>query len=258
MLDGSHTAVTLPEVVLRHRCCGQGLVKQWRLVLVDSHPMFLQGMCSALGEYPDIRIVGEATNGQAAIELAAQLLPDVVLCAVVLPGISGFEVARAVRRVHPTVAVCLLGTSEDDEQVLMAIRSGAAAYLNKDVDPGALLAMVRRAGRGEYPINESLVSKPQVASRVLQEFRALSGLEVPNPGAYGEDGIFVPITGREVEILDRIARGMINKQIARDLAISDQTVKNHVTSILRKLMVNDRTQAVLTALRRGWIKMPVE
>jgi DNA-binding NarL/FixJ family response regulator len=233
-------------------------VKQWRLVLVDSHPMFLQGMRSALGEYADIRIVGEATNGQAAIGLAAEFLPDVVLCAIVLPGISGFEVTRAIRRKHPSVAVCLMGTSEDDEQVLLAIRSGAAAYLNKDVEPAALLAVVRRAGRGEYPINESLVSKPQVASRVLQEFRALSGLEVPDPGAYGEDGIFVPITGREVEILDRIARGEGNKQIGRSLAISDQTVKNHVTSILRKLTVNDRTQAVMTGLRRGWIKMPEE
>ncbi len=101
-------------------------MKQWRLVLVDSHPMFLQGMRSALAGYADIRIVGEATNGGAAIGLAAELLPDVVLCAVAVPGTDGFEVARAIRREHPTVAVCLLGTSEDDEQVLLAIRSGAA------------------------------------------------------------------------------------------------------------------------------------
>lgn len=118
--------------------------------------------------------------------------------------------------------------------------------------------MVRRAGRGEYPINESLVSKPRLASRVRREYRALSGLEVPNPGAYGDDGILVPITGREFEVLDRIARGEGNKQIGRSRSISDQTVKSHSTSSLRKLTVNDRTQAVMTALRRDRIEMAEE
>ena len=129
-------------------------------------------------------------------------------------------------------------------------RRGAAAFILKDVGPDDLVTIIRRVVSGEYLINDKVFSKPAVASRVLKEFRELA--------VYGQDAapIFAPLSPREVEILDNIAQGMTNKQVAYALSISEQTVKNHMSSILRKLSVNDRTQAVVYAMRQGWIRMP--
>jgi DNA-binding NarL/FixJ family response regulator len=138
---------------------------------------------------------------------------------------------------------------EDDEQLFNSIRAGANAYGTKDIDPEDLIVLIRRVARGEYLINENVLSRPFVASKVLDQFRELAQMdEVSN-------SVFSPLTPREVEILDCVAHGNSNKEIARLLSISDQTVKNHITSILRKLAVNDRTQAVIYALRHGWIKL---
>jgi DNA-binding NarL/FixJ family response regulator len=164
----------------------------------------------------------------------------------------GLEATRVVRRRNPHIAVIILTVHEDDEQLFQAIKVGAAAFSTKDVGQDKLVDMVRRVGRGEYLINENVSTKPFVASRLLKQFRDLAAMD------RNEEGLFAPLTSREIEILDCIARGMSNKAIARNLHISDQTVKNHITSILRKLMVNDRTQAVVYALRRGWIKISDE
>ena len=130
-----------------------------------------------------------------------------------------------------------------------AIRVGAAAYCTKDIEADDLIKLIRRVARGEYLINENVLSRPFVASKVLDQFR-----ELPEADQSSE-GVFSPLTPREVEILDYVAQGNSNKEIARILSISDQTVKNHITSILRKLAVNDRTQAVIYALRHGWIRL---
>ena len=146
--------------------------------------------------------------------------------------------------------VAVLGVlHEDDEQLFHAIRVGASAYAIKDIAAQELISLIRRVGRGEYLINENVLSRPFVASKVLDQFRELASLDEAS------DTVFSPLTPREVEILDCVARGNSNKEIARLLSISDQTVKNHITSILRKLAVNDRTQAVIYALRHGWIKL---
>jgi len=129
------------------------------------------------------------------------------------------------------------------------IRVGASAYAIKDIASEDLISLIRRVGRGEYLINENVLSRPFVASRVLDQFRELAAVDEMS------EAVFSPLTPREVEILDCVARGNSNKEIARLLSISDQTVKNHITSILRKLAVNDRTQAVIYALRHGWIKL---
>ena len=131
-----------------------------------------------------------------------------------------------------------------------AIKAGAAAFILKDVGPDDLVTIIRRVAVGEFLINDKVFAKPAVASRVLKEFRELA--------VYGQEAapIFAPLSPREVEILDNIAQGMTNKQVAYALSISEQTVKNHMSSILRKLSVNDRTQAVVYAMRQGWIRMP--
>ncbi len=227
-------------------------MKRLRIILVDDHPLFRQGVRHALDGIQDIQIIGEASDGQMAIQMCDTLSPDVILCDINLPGLNGLEATRVVRRRNPHIAVIVLTVHEDDEQLFHAIKVGAAAFTTKDVGQDKLVDMIRRVGRGEYLINENVATKPFVASRVLKQFRDLAALD------QDEEGLFAPLTSREIEILDCIARGMSNKEIARNLLISDQTVKNHITSILRKLMVNDRTQAVIYALRRGWIKMADE
>lgn len=220
-----------------------------RILLVDDHPLFRQGVMWMLNSQPDLEIVGEAADSQSAIQQADILLPDLVLCDINLPGMNGLEVTRILKRRHPQMAVIILTLHEDDEQLFHAIRVGASAYAIKDIAGEDLISLIRRVGRGEYLINENVLSRPFVASKVLDQFRELATMDEAT------DAVFSPLTPREVEILDCVARGNSNKEIARLLSISDQTVKNHITSILRKLAVNDRTQAVIYALRHGWIRL---
>jgi len=221
-----------------------------RVLIVDDHLLFRQGLRWALSSAPDIEIVGEAGTGEEALRLAHELTPDIVICDIHLPDMVGTEVARSLKMRMPQTAVILITAYEDDHQVFEAIRVGAAAYFLKDMKPDELLRGIRRVSHGEYIINEFVISRPAVASKVLNQFREVSTRKEMEP-------LFVPLSAREIEILDYIARGNSNKQIARALSISDQTVKNHITSILKKLAVNDRTEAVVFAIRRGWIKMDV-
>ena len=220
-----------------------------RVLIADDHPIFRQGIRRILEAEPDIEVIAEVADGKQAIGLARALAPDVVLVDVHMPNGDGLEVARTVKLHLPRTAVILLTAYDDEEQLFQAIKVGAAAFFLKDVRPEELLDGIRRASAGEYLINESVLTRPLVASRVLKQFRDLSmvGQEI--------EPLFVPLSAREIEVLDYIARGNSNKEIARALKISDQTVKNHITSILRKLAVNDRTQAVVYAIRHGWIKM---
>jgi len=231
------------------RTGNRGRTERPRLLIVDDHPLFLRGLRSTLEDAGEFDIVGEAADGQKAIMLSDQLQPDVILIDINLPGMNGLEVSRVIKRRQPQTAIIILSVYEDDEQLFNAIRAGAAAYAAKDISPEHLMDMVRQVARGNYIINENVLSKPIVAKRVLNQFRELATAESDS------EPIFAPLTNREVEILDCIARGNPNKEIARNLSISDQTVKNHITSILKKLNANDRTQAVIMALRHGWIKM---
>jgi DNA-binding NarL/FixJ family response regulator len=221
-----------------------------RVILVDDHPLIRQGLRRALEQHGDLEVIGEAADGQAALDQVEMLAPEVVVCDLSLPDLNGLEVTRAVRRQSPRCAVVILTASTDDEQLFAAIRAGAAAFATKDSPTSELADLIRAAGRGEYRINDYLLARPMLASRVLDEFRHLRRF-----GA-NEGDVFSPLTPRELEILEGVARGGSNKEVAAALTISDQTVKNHLTSILRKLAVNDRTQAVLYALRRGWIALP--
>jgi len=219
------------------------------ILIVDDHPLFRSGIRWSLEQNPQFVIVGEAADGSEALRLADELSPDVILVDLSLPGMNGLEVARALKRRQPQAGVIILTMHQDDEQLFNAIRAGASAYCTKDIEPEQLIEVITRVARGEYLINEMVLSRPFVASRVLDQFRELSRLDRTS------SGFFSPLTPRETQILDYLARGYSNKEIAQALNISDQTVKNHITSILRKLAVNDRTQAVIYALRHGWIKL---
>ena len=220
-----------------------------QIIIVDDHPLFRRGIRWSLENEHDLLVVGEAGDGQTAVQQIDLLIPDVVLIDINMPQMSGLEVTRVIKRRHPQTGVIILTMHEDDEQLFHAIRVGAAAYATKDIEAEELIRLIRRVARGEYLINENVLSRPFVASRVLDQFREMSQMDA------GGETVFSPLTPREVEILDCVAQGNSNKEIARILNISDQTVKNHITSILRKLAVNDRTQAVIYALRHGWIRM---
>jgi len=220
-----------------------------QILIVDDHPLFRRGIRWSLESESDLVVAAEAADGHEALTMAERISPDIVLLDINLPGMNGIEVARLLKRHHPRIGIVILTMHEDDEQLFNAIRVGAAAYCTKDVDPSLIVGIIRRVARGEYLINENVLSHPFVASRVLDQFRELARMDKES------DSVFSPLTPREVEILDCVARGNSNKEIAVFLGISDQTVKNHITSILRKLQVNDRTQAVIYALRHGWIKL---
>ena len=218
------------------------------ILLVDDQTLFRVGVRNILEKEPGFEIVGEADDTRSAFDLAVQLSPDVILMALPAPG--GIETTQRIKRELPSAGIIVLSVNEDEDALFDAIKAGAAAFILKDIDPDDLVAIIHRVANGEYLINDKVFAKPAVASRVLKEFRELA--------IYGQDAapIFAPLSPREVEILDNIAQGMTNKQVAYALSISEQTVKNHMSSILRKLSVNDRTQAVVYAMRQGWIRMP--
>ncbi len=221
-----------------------------RILVVDDHALFRMGIANILGQQPDFEIVAEAEDSRSAIDRALETSPNVVLMDLSLSAPGGIETTSRIKRELPSTAIIVLAVSEDEDALFDAIKAGAAAFILKDVSPDDLVTIIRRVVAGEYLINDKVFSKPAVASRVLKEFRELA--------VYGQEAapIFAPLSPREVEILDNIAQGMTNKQVAYALSISEQTVKNHMSSILRKLSVNDRTQAVVYAMRQGWIRMP--
>jgi len=220
------------------------------VLIVDDQPLFRVGMRQILEREPDIEIVAEADDPRTALDAAFATNPDVILMDLSLPAPGGIETTQRIKRELPATAIVVLATDEDEDALFEAIKAGAAAFILKDISPEDLVMVIRRVAVGEFLINDKVFSKPAVASRVLKEFRELA--------VYGQEAapIFAPLSPREVEILDNIAQGMTNKQVAYALSISEQTVKNHMSSILRKLSVNDRTQAVVYAMRQGWIRMP--
>jgi DNA-binding NarL/FixJ family response regulator len=221
-----------------------------RVLLVDNHALFRVGMRNILEREQDFVIVGEAADSRGAIDMAIQYSPDIILMDLNLPAPGGIETTQRIKRELQPAGIIVLAVNEDEEALFDSIKAGAAAFILKDVGPEDLVTIIRRVFAGEYLINDKVFAKPAVASRVLKEFRELA--------VYGQEAapIFAPLSPREVEILDNIAQGMTNKQVAYALSISEQTVKNHMSSILRKLSVNDRTQAVVYAMRQGWIRMP--
>ena len=221
-----------------------------RILIVDDHVLFRVGIAQILSKEEDLEVVGEAEDARSAMEAALETSPNIILMDLSLPSPGGIDTTQKIKRELPAVSIIVLAVEEDEDALFGAIKAGAAAFILKDISPDDLVNVIRRVANGEYLINDTVFAQPSVASRVLKEFRELA--------IYGQEAqpIFAPLSPREVQILDNIAQGMTNKQVAYTLTISEQTVKNHMSSILRKLSVNDRTQAVVYAMRQGWIKMP--
>lgn len=222
-----------------------------KVIVVDEQPLFRQGICSTLEKMGNCQIIGISTDAMEIYEMARTNDPDVAVIDAGLTNADPLEIARQVRHLAPQIAIMILTPSEDEERLFQSIKVGAAAYYSRNITPEEFSDAVRRVSQGEYLINDDVLTRPQLANRVLKSFRELT-VEEEDPTTRDSTS---PLSSREVEILDYIARGNSNKEIAKSLKISDQTVKNHITSILKKLAVNDRTAAVVHALRHGWIKM---
>jgi DNA-binding NarL/FixJ family response regulator len=221
-----------------------------KVMIVDDHPVFRQGLWNVLAAHEDLCIVGEATDGPEAIERTQELLPDVVLMDINLPTLNGLQATRKLKALCPEVNVIMLTAYDDEEQVYHAIRAGASAYYAKDVSPERLVDVIRHVNRGQYVVGETLLDEDGLGDWLLEEFRRFGG------GVFEEDEqFFAPLSPREMEILELVIQGMSNREIAYHLGISHQTVKNHMTSILSKLGVADRTQAAVYALRHGWVPL---
>lgn len=213
-----------------------------RVLLADDQSLFREGLRSLLSIQPDVEVVGEAANGAEAVERAISLAPDVVLMDLRMPVLNGVE---ATRRLHTSAARCrviVLTTFDDDEQVFDALRAGASGYLLKDAPAEKLVEAIRSAARGESFL------QPSIASKVVAEFSRLSRGERPPTAPLVES-----LSQREREVLRSLACGMSNKEIAATLGLAEGTVKNHMTNILGKLGVLDRTQAALKARELGLI-----
>lgn len=219
-------------------------------MIVDDHPVFRQGLRNILATQEDLSIVGEAADGDEAIKLAQRLNPDVVMMDINLPTINGLQATRELLRLCPDIKVIMLTAYDDKEQVYHAIRAGASAYHAKDVSPTRLVDVIRQVTQGQYVIGGTVMSESDVDDWLLNEFRHFGDGEIDREARF-----LSPLSFREMEILELVVRGMSNKEIAYYLGISHQTVKNHMTAILGKLGVADRTQATVYALRHGWVPL---
>lgn len=219
------------------------------IVVVDDHPLFRQGVVDSFSLEPDLLVVGQAATGEDALDLVRSLKPQIAVLDVNLPGLNGQQVMRQLVGEKLPTQIILLTAYDDQEQIVHAMRGGAGAYCSKDVQPERLTRIIRQVADGKYVVGENVFNAREL-DRWLEAFSEGA------PRFNSETGeTFYPLSGREMEVLIFVTRGMSNKEIASMLDISHQTVKNHVTSILRKLGVEDRTQAAIYALRRGWVRL---
>jgi two-component system, NarL family, response regulator LiaR len=209
------------------------------VLIVDDHNMVRMGLQAYFSTLPDIQVVGEASTGDEAVRQVALLAPDVVLMDLIMPGMDGVEATRQVKKISPRTQVIVVTSYHEDEHIFPAIRAGALSYVLKDIDPDELAEAIRRAHAGEAVIN------PRVAARLVKELHGSAG-EAVNP--FGE------LTDRELDVLRQIAAGKSNRAIAEELVISEKTVKSHITNLLNKLHLADRTQAAVYAWQAGIVR----
>jgi two-component system response regulator DegU len=214
-----------------------------KVMVIDEQALFRAGVRQALSGQPDLEIL-ECDPTQNPIEAIETNLPDVALLGSDLTSLSGIDLGRKIAQYYPNTKVIVLSPDPNDQELFEVIKTAAAACMSKKASADDLAGTIRRAHRGEYPINESLMTRPRVARQVLDQFRGFTRTM---------EGVAAPLTKRETQILTYVAEGNTNKEIAHILSISEQTIKNHVSAILRKLNANDRAHAVALALRSGWI-----
>jgi NarL family two-component system response regulator LiaR len=209
-----------------------------RLLIVDDHKVVRQGLRFLLQHEPDIEIVGEAADGEQAVALVRQHVPAVVLLDLLMPKMDGLTALRAIKEISPSTQVIILTSHQGDDELFDAIKAGALSYVLKTAGVDVVVESVRAAARGESLLD------PSVAAKVLEEMRR----------ARGRDGVD-PLSRREVEVLSELARGRSNKEIARELSIGEETVKTHVSNILSKLHLADRTQAAIYGLQKRLVRL---
>jgi NarL family two-component system response regulator LiaR len=212
------------------------MTEQITVLLVDDHSVVRQGVRAFLEVQPDVSVVGEAESGAESVRLAQELIPDVVLMDLVMPGMDGVEATRLIKRVSPRTQVVVLTSYHEDEHIFPALRAGAISYTLKNIRAAELVEIVRQAARGESVLH------PRVAARVIQEVREAKKNVPP---------AFAELTERELEVLRLIAEGRSNADIAEALVLSEKTVKGHVSNIFSKLHMADRTQAAVFAWQQG-------
>ncbi len=216
------------------------------VIIIDEQAFFRAGVHQALSQNADFQVL-DCDLTQDPLGLIEANLPDVALLGSDLAAHSGLELGRKIARYFPNTKVIMLSPNPDDEELFEVIKSAAVACLNKNTTTEELVSTIKRAYNGEYPINESLMTRPKIAKHVLKQFQDVLSVGKPI------EAIVAPLTRRETQILNYIAEGNTNKQIAHTLEISEQTIKSHVSAILRKLNANDRAHAVALAMRNGWI-----
>lgn len=224
-------------------------MKQITLIVVDDHPLFRQGVVDALSLEPDMNVVAQAANGEDGLGLIRSLRPNVAVLDVNMPGMNGQQITHQVTQEKLPTRVFLMTGYDDVEQAIHAVLAGAAAYCSKDLQPQSLPRIIREVAEGKYVIGEKVFNRRELEQWVEDQMEGARR-------SYSEPGSpFHPLSDREMEVLACVVRGLSNKEIAGLLGISHQTVKNHVTAILRKFGVEDRTQAVVYALKRGWVTL---
>ncbi len=214
-----------------------------RVLLADDHTLFRKGLHTLLKQIEGIEVIGEAANGEEAMSQAQELVPDVILMDIKMPIINGIEATKRILQENPHIGVILVTMFDDPESVFSGMRAGARGYVLKEAEPEQLQRAIEAANRGEVMLC------PVIAKKLLDQFgrepeRQPAGLS------------YEALTQRELEVLQRAADGLSNKEIADRLVISEKTAKNHIANIFSKLQVNDRTQAILYALRKGLVTMP--
>lgn len=224
-------------------------MKEITLLVADDHPLFRQGVVDALSLEKDFRVLGQAANGEEAIDQIRLFKPMVAVLDVNMPGMNGQQVTHQVTADHLPTRVVLLTGYDDIEQAIHAVLAGAAGYCAKEIEPDVLARTIRAVAEGKFAIAGNIFNRRELDAWIDEQMEGARR-------SYSEPGSpFHPLSDREMEVLSCVVRGMSNKEIATLLGISHQTVKNHVTSILRKFSVEDRTQAVVYALKRGWVKL---
>jgi RNA polymerase sigma factor (sigma-70 family) len=223
-----------------------------RVLLVDDQQIVRQGLATILRYTPGLEVVGEAGDGEEAIALAQELQPDVVLMDIKMPRLGGIPATRQICAQLPGTHVIILTTYDTDDLVFEGIKAGARGYLLKDTTGEKLVEAIQGVMAGEAQLD------PAVASKVLGEFRRLAEESTPRRAKAPDDDVAVmiePLTPREEEVLQLLAEGLSNQEIGARLHLTEGTVKNYVSAIIAKLQANDRTHAVVTALRRGLVEL---
>lgn len=219
------------------------------IIVIDDHPLFRQGVVDTLSLETDIRVIAQAADGDKGLNLIRRYRPQVAVVDINMPGMNGLQLTHQIFSEKLGARVILVTAYDDDEQKIHALNAGASAYCSKEVQPERLIEIVRFVRAGGYYLDDRELDHAEVM-KWLSERISDAKREYGDPGEP-----YQPLSIREMEVLNHIVEGKSNKEIAISLGISPQTVKNHVTAILRKLGVDDRTQAALYAIRRGWVRL---